>query len=330
MAKAVTKSGPYIFRSYDHWPQNPEVPNILENNPGHGHAIPIVHVARATSAAPSYFDSVIIQDRKFGDGGFGTNNPSEQLLNEVYQMSNGDVEAVKVFVSLGTGFTEIIRFSDRILEPLTWLNAAKKLATDAQEKHKTMLGRAADNGVPYFRFNVGMQHTRARRPGTSKDTNSEKSVEDGRPSGSTTQSQQSASPPKTNKKPKKTLGDMKLDEWKKEGGFFRRAHEDTTLEQIKAFTATYLESEEVIAELEEVAQKLVFIRRQRSQSPLWTMVSTGLQYRCPEKACVKGMKLRDCEENLRLHLMRKHGMGDDTVEREEKLRERLAAGELPY
>ena len=65
---------PYLFRSYDHHPHVPkegEARSWVERNPGYSQRIPIWQVARATSAAPTYFDSITIENRKYGDGGFG-------------------------------------------------------------------------------------------------------------------------------------------------------------------------------------------------------------------------------------------------------------------
>jgi hypothetical protein len=335
MAKNIATSGPYIFRSYDHWPQNPGTNDPLERNLGYAHTIPIDLVARSTSAAPMYFDGVIIQNRKFGDGGFGTNNPAQEVMEEVIQMSNNNTKAVKVFVSVGTGLSEISRFSKKATELFTWLNAAKKLATDSESKHESMLSSTKQSGIPYNRFNVGMKHM--IKPGATpsvsavpdailvEDTTTDKSVDGD--SKSSHESPEKHRPKRTAPKAKKTdrLGNMKLDEWKTQGRLTGRAAEDTTIQKIRKFTADYLQSPGVEAELRQVAQTLVDIRRQRSSSPLWKMVSTGLQYRCPVEGCEKGMKLRHCKINLRTHLVRKHSMVD-----ENDLEAVLKKGELPY
>jgi hypothetical protein len=337
MAKNMATSPLYVFRSYDHWPQNPGVIDPLEKNLGYAHTIPINLIARATSAAPMYFDSVIIQNRKFGDGGFGTNNPAQEVMQEVIQMSNNNNEAVKVFVSVGTGISEIVRFTDKIFELFTWINAAKKLATDSEGKHESMLHSTRLSGVPYNRFNVGMKHNTTKPITTSSpDVGSNSVPADHNPANQSVNGESKSSHEifekhhrhkRTPAKPKVTkgLGDMKLDEWKTEGGLLRRGSKDTTIQIIRDFTAEYLQSPGVEDELRDVAQRLVNIRRQRSSSPLWNMVSTGLQYRCPVQGCEKGMKLRHCKINLREHLVRKHSMVDDN-----ELEAELKNGELPY
>ena len=80
----VEGSAPYMFRSYDHFGSEP--PSYNERNPGVAHSIPIWEVARATTAAPTYFEPIKISNRKFGDGGFGTNNPAEEMFWEVVHM----------------------------------------------------------------------------------------------------------------------------------------------------------------------------------------------------------------------------------------------------
>jgi hypothetical protein len=234
MTKDVVKeNGPYIFRTYDHWPANPEVIDPLERNPGTAHTIPIADVARATSAAPFYFDNVIIQNRKFGDGGFGTNNPSIALFNEVVQMSNGDPKVIKAFVSIGTGLCEISRFSDKagLSEVMTWFNAAKKLATDSEDAHSNMLTLAKAAHIPYNRFNVGMTHM------AEVDGASNSSQKSGMPAAEPSAEKESCCKKcDARRRGEESLGNMKLDEWKKRGGIKARKECEITLEKIRCMT----------------------------------------------------------------------------------------------
>ncbi|TLD20197.1 FabD/lysophospholipase-like protein [Venturia nashicola] len=199
----------------------------LERNPGYAHTIPIVDIARATSAAPMYFDNVIIQNRKYGDGVFGTNNPAQELMEEVIQMSNHDNGAIKVFVSVGTGLSEISRLSNTFKELRTWINAAKKLATDSEKTHLAMLSSTGMSKIPYFRFNVGMKHDHTialdmnmlspiNLNAVLSDFACEESKDDDQISNSTDDHRSKKKPMKSRpkKKTSKTLGSMKLDEWK--------------------------------------------------------------------------------------------------------------------
>ena len=75
--------GAFIFRTYDRFSdQNKHYPR----NPGEASTVPIWAVARATSAAPTYFDMVEIDGQTFTDGGFRYGNPSLEAFFEVQQM----------------------------------------------------------------------------------------------------------------------------------------------------------------------------------------------------------------------------------------------------
>lgn len=95
-------SVPYLFRSYDH-PAFRGKADALEMNPGKADEVEIWKVARATSAAPTYFKSVSIDHQEFIDGSFGANNPSLLAYHEVKQMHNGAEDSVDLLMSIGTG-----------------------------------------------------------------------------------------------------------------------------------------------------------------------------------------------------------------------------------
>lgn len=146
-------AAPYIFRSYDHWGANPRL--INERNPGVAHGIPIWEAARATTAAPFYFDPIKISNRKFGDGGFGTNNPAEEMFNEVSGMNGSDAKSIALLLSIGTGKIPISRFEKGLLRKyLGYINAARRLASDSEAPHQRLEGHKQIWDLPYFRFNV--------------------------------------------------------------------------------------------------------------------------------------------------------------------------------
>lgn len=156
-AKKVVKvegSAPYIFRSYDHWGSNPPMSN--ERNPGVAANVPIWEAARATTAAPSYFNPIRIGNRKFGDGGFGTNNPAEEMLAEVAAMNGQNVDNVALLLSIGTGDSDISRFEKGPLRKyLGYFNAARKLASDSKAPHERLLAQKQwREDFQYHRFNV--------------------------------------------------------------------------------------------------------------------------------------------------------------------------------
>jgi patatin-like phospholipase/acyl hydrolase len=77
-----TTEAPYLFRAYDH----DRAMTSLVRNPGGAQDVPITGVARATSAAPTYFKTMKIHGQGFQDGGFGANNPSQLAFVEVKDM----------------------------------------------------------------------------------------------------------------------------------------------------------------------------------------------------------------------------------------------------
>jgi hypothetical protein len=148
-------SKPYLIRSYNHWCPLPQV--INQRNPGVAHSIAIWEAARATTAAPTYFDTIKISNRIFGDGGFGTNNPAEEMFWEVTRMNGGDSKDhnIALLLSIGTGESQVSRFSEGAFAKYwTYFNAASKLAADSNRVHERLEDLKRPLNIPYFRFNV--------------------------------------------------------------------------------------------------------------------------------------------------------------------------------
>ena len=148
---------PYLMRSYHHPKSHKE--NILVRNPGHGANYPIWQVARATSAAPSYFESVHLEEDneqyELIDGGFGANNPTEEAYGSVQQLHNNNTKAVSVLVSIGTGKNlERVKSSRAgYRKYLEYINAAAKWAADSEKTHETVT-RMTNGNAAYFRLSV--------------------------------------------------------------------------------------------------------------------------------------------------------------------------------
>ena len=157
---AGEREPPYLFRTYENLERGAtELGRRQSRNPGPAHDIPIWQVARATSAAPTYFKEIKIDGRSYLDGGFGgVNNPCEEMYNEVLRMNNGNAQSVRAIVSIGTGKSN----SARMLHtgPLSkfwgYINFAKKWATDSENVHERMENRQAEAEDPFYyeRFNV--------------------------------------------------------------------------------------------------------------------------------------------------------------------------------
>lgn len=110
----------------------------------------IWEAARATSAAPFYFPSAVVEGVKFWDGGLANNNPVLEVLAERSQVY--PQRPVNCVISLGTGFSErkpskstlaVLGKGKQILENVTNVNINDNRA---REQLRTL-------GVPYFRFN---------------------------------------------------------------------------------------------------------------------------------------------------------------------------------
>ena len=129
---------------------------VLQRNPGPAHALPIWQVARATTAATGYFRPMTIGDIDFVDGALGCNNPTVEAYHEVMQMHNGNREAVRLLLSIGTGQSEVTRIGrGRIGRLLQAGKAAVGVLTGTEETHRTMIEIAAPiESLKYSRFNV--------------------------------------------------------------------------------------------------------------------------------------------------------------------------------
>jgi hypothetical protein len=148
------EKSPYVFRTYDHHPLKEF--NPYELNPGKAHTVPIWQVARATAAAPTYFDPISINGNLFVDGGFGANNPTHHAFFEIVHTHN-DYDVVALTVSIGTGESgEMSRFGSGIFGRWwAFVNFAKKWASDSYLVHRNMeLHTNMGEKYAYKRFNV--------------------------------------------------------------------------------------------------------------------------------------------------------------------------------
>lgn len=73
-------------------------------------AEPIWMAARATSAAPTLFDPITIDDVKYGDGSTGWNNPTQEAIAEAHSIWPD--RKVRCLVSLGTGLERALQLDD--------------------------------------------------------------------------------------------------------------------------------------------------------------------------------------------------------------------------
>jgi hypothetical protein len=222
-------------------------------NPSPAHHEPLWQVARATSAAPFYFESIKIGERKFLDGGMGANNPALLALGEIRHKHR---YSPALFVSIGAGVKHPLPKKKRMDEAREFFSSdrtddvsrkqfikkylelgrlSKDLMTDTEGIMNDWLDACEGHGTPRRRFNV--EHG---------------------------------------------LGIIPIDDWRPaETGAI-------TLEQIRNRTEEYLSDEEVRRDLDFCAQQLVEIRHRRSRTERWEMFATDLEYYCPHPECLDG------------------------------------------
>jgi len=71
----------------------------------------IWQAARATSAAPTFFAPILIDNVSYGDGGIGWNNPTKEAIAEVQNIWPNRV--IGCVVSIGTGLEEALQLNER-------------------------------------------------------------------------------------------------------------------------------------------------------------------------------------------------------------------------
>ncbi|MCJ1393319.1 hypothetical protein MMC18_006191 [Xylographa bjoerkii] len=106
----------------------------------------IWEIARATSAATTFFESIAVgrQEIEFIDAGFGHNNPSEVLLDETRNVFPN--EEISCLVSIGTGLGGVVTIKDT---RMSIIEALKKMASNSEAVHRRL-----DKNLPeevYFR-----------------------------------------------------------------------------------------------------------------------------------------------------------------------------------
>jgi hypothetical protein len=208
---------------------------------------------------------------RFKDGGFGSNNPSLVVYNDVVRKHGGYSKNVNVFVSIGTGYSELRMFDKEGLTKAgtRWrefranLGAIRKLPTRTQGAHEAMEDHATRDHkfvFPYSRFEGG-----------------------------------------------RDLGKIEMDEWKSTrlSNFVKGRQTisgSKTLQDIENAVKMYLADRKVQQELDDQAKLLVLRRRLRMRDqPKWDRYASASWFECPfdcrDKADHK--TFTDFEEHVR-------------------------------
>ena len=252
---------PYIFRTYGTQapPWDPSSSRKRQRpfrNLGGPAMLPIWKVARATSAAPGYFPPIRIETDNgskvitFKDGGFGSNNPSEEAYRDILNKHGGIVH-MGPFISIGTGITPLDMFgrrSDNLSTAIVNAKTAFKLPSRTLRAHENMVWHANEDDeerFPYFRFDGG---------------------------------------PKLGEV---DLGEWESHRFTRITGRDESSGRKT-LEKIETAVAVYLQDREVQKELTECAKLLVKRRRLRTRDMSeWDRYASYSHYVCDMKKCDK-------------------------------------------
>ncbi|KAL2693380.1 acyl transferase/acyl hydrolase/lysophospholipase [Phyllosticta citricarpa] len=274
---------PYLFRTFDHLPPAPFVSPARNNqhlNPGHAHRMPIWQVARATSAAPTYFEPLKAEGFMFKDGGLGTNNPASVALQEVTQLHE---QKPLLLLSIGTGRAtvndddddntsdtatvpggpKIPSFLEPFFENLAVIKYMQNLVTETEQVHEHMQNRFEDeaaafpHAIPtvYHRLNVSSGIGRV----------------------------------------------IPLDSWRPASSGAQ------TKAAMLAATMAYLSRPGPDAALRETAQLLVRLRRRRAATERWERFAARFAYYCPEPGCPAQGRGFESRAELRAHAHERHG-----------------------
>ena len=164
VAMEVKSTGAYtpkLFRSYNHEclkePNSDQRLLRSPRSPGPADNVQIWQAARATSAAPSYFEPIKINDATYVDGGFTFNNPSREIIREVLSMHNNADDCINCLVSIGTGRPR--KPKDHFFKPgrrnlIHTFNTVKKAAYDSESTEEDTESFSLARDIPYFRLNV--------------------------------------------------------------------------------------------------------------------------------------------------------------------------------
>lgn len=262
----------HLWRTYDHEEGIARPKNASKSmNLSPAHREPLWQVARATSAAPIYFEAIKIGERKFLDGGMGANNPAVFAWQEIHHKH---VYPPAVFVSIGTGKKNQQQKRRKI-------DQAKELFTSGRiddMSRKQFLKKYVELGQLWKNFitdTEGPANTWKTMCDLTGTARARFNVEE-------------------------RLGEIPLDDWQpaKSG--------EVTLQQIRTPTMEYLNLTEIQNDIDLFAQKLVDIRHKRAETERWERFATDIKYYCPYPSCHERGYYYKKRNGLRKHFSHRH------------------------
>ncbi|KAL9602366.1 MAG: hypothetical protein Q9219_001932 [cf. Caloplaca sp. 3 TL-2023] len=147
-------SYPYVFRSYQHVTHRTSEPFLYPRNPDDSPEFEIWQVARATSAAPSYFKSTRLFEYRYYDAAVNINNPSLEVYKEV-SLLNKPHESIELLLSIGTGNAKGNTTKAKH-------SLQKELNNISDLVHQKICQARKEDGFAYYRWDVqgGLQDVR--------------------------------------------------------------------------------------------------------------------------------------------------------------------------
>ena len=281
----------YLWRSFAHPAHyiSTKAGRYPPLNPGEACREPIWHAARATSAAPRYFEEFERGDTVFLDGAMGANNPSKIALKEVDQMHP---HSPAILVSIGTGEKqaegrEKRRKRDRVGDIMNIDQAVSrtqfiKKYLELGDMANGLLTNTTDivDDTHFLADKMDVQFCRFDVPNDVGDD---------------------------------TVGAIPLDEW------LPPVNGQVTLQKIRASTEAYLADADVQRELERYARDLVAKRRQRAKTEHWEKFANITVYHCKSNEKCDNTPSSMDRKTLRSHLREVHGDEIPTDETELEL-----------
>ncbi|KAG6852454.1 hypothetical protein H0H87_009915, partial [Tephrocybe sp. NHM501043] len=129
----------------------------------------IWQAARATSAAPTFFDRIYIGPPRlqepYIDGGLGRNNPTDVVLREAEAMFSD--WRIACIISIGSGKTNILAIeSPSLFRRNATMKFLAQIVTDCEQTSQEMAKKFENHPMVYFRFNVeqGLQTINSENP----------------------------------------------------------------------------------------------------------------------------------------------------------------------
>ncbi|KAF7198457.1 Calcium-independent phospholipase A2-gamma [Pseudocercospora fuligena] len=266
-------NSPRLFRSYNHPTPMPDLPTTEKERhlePHRACSAPLWAVARATSAAPTYFRRIKIGNDDYWDGAVGQdcNNPIRLAYHEVEQMHPRSKPSVIVSIGTGTQPRKEQPPPEKGLSLTLYLaKQMQRSSTNSEKVHRDFkhdLNRyinehlSKEGKVEYARFNPDGIHG------------------------------------------------VKLDQWLPASGPDAGA---TTKDTMRREVEKYLAESEVSNELDRMAKMLVEKRRRRTHTcERWERFARHVPYACHEDEKCRNESLFRTREELRDHAFHEHGI----------------------